>query len=129
MARLSLLNRGLFGAIATGIALGTALPAMAQDAPAPAKQASVRLDFGMGRKVHIDCGDLALAACLDAAKPAIDKVAETPLPAMIHPQMGRPGKDRLHGGKERIGWGGKDRGPVPENNAPAEAQPATPPAN
>lgn len=38
----------------------------------------IKLDFGAGRKVQINCGDSALQACFEASKPLIDKVAATP---------------------------------------------------
>lgn len=69
-------------ALAGVVALALSAPVFAAEgAPAPAKApaASIKLDFGAGRRVHIACGDAGLQACIEAATPMIDKVASTPV--------------------------------------------------
>lgn len=91
--RVSILPATLVGALAVAVALGA--PVFAQEsAPAPvrAPAASIKLDFGAGRRVRIDCGEAALQACLETAKPVIDQVASTPV-----------AKERM-GRHHRKGW-------------------------
>lgn len=78
MARFPLLTT----ALAAALAFGAIAPAFAQDAPPPPrppKAAELKLDFGMGRKVNISCGDLSLADCITTSQALIDKVASTPV--------------------------------------------------
>lgn len=57
------------------------------------QSAEIRLNFGGGRMVGIDCGDAKIDACIAAAMPLIDKVASTePVPFAPHGMMGRDGQ-------------------------------------
>ncbi|MGA0539738.1 hypothetical protein [Neotabrizicola sp. VNH66] len=127
MARLRIVPVTLVAALAAA----TALPALAQDSapPAPrAKTAELRVDFGGGRKVAIDCGDAALEACIAAATPLIDKVAATPV---VEGKGGFHGKgERGHGkghGKGDGKRGGMDTPPPPAPPAEEGAVPPVPP--
>ena len=74
MARSTLVTAALAGALA----LGALAPAFAQDnAPRPPRSAEIKLDFGMGRKVDIKCGELALADCIATSQALIEKVSTT----------------------------------------------------
>lgn len=95
-------------------------PLMAQEPPPPpAPAASIKLDFGAGRKVDIKCGELAIEACIAAATPLIEKVATTPVPDF-----------GMRGGKK----GPKGERPLPEGHPPVpppaegDAPPPPPPA-
>lgn len=92
-----------------------AVPLMAQETPAappavhPQDGAEIRLDFGAGRKVAIDCGTATLDACIASAQPLIDKVASTP--AVERPGMGWFGKEGHRGKRgDRAGNGGGNGG-------------------
>ena len=112
----------LLPAALIAVMAAAALPAVAQDAPPPpAKSASIKLDFGAGRKVDIKCGEATLEACIAAATPMIEKVASTPAP---HPIMRGHGWKRGDKAGER-GQKGERHAPPP----PAEAEAAPPPAN
>lgn len=68
-------------ALAGAVALALCAPAFAAEgSPTPSKvpAASIKLDFGAGRRVQIACGEADLKACIEAARPVIDKVAATP---------------------------------------------------
>ena len=102
--------------MALALALASVLPAAAQVLPPPAataegspaeaahpappaptpETASIRADFGGGRKVAVDCGTAALDACVAAALPVIEKVAAAePVPGA--PEDGGRGHGHGHG--------------------------------
>lgn len=120
MAGLKLLPAALAGALAL-----MPLSAFSQEAtgPAPAQNADqgagpgsghgarfarapmIRLDFGAGRTISVQCGETAIAACVEAITPLAEKLAATPAAG--------PGKDRDHAkgrGGEHHKAHGKDRG-------------------
>ncbi len=58
----------------------------------------IRLDFGAGREIAVQCGDTAIAACVEAITPLAEKLAATP--AVEHGKG--PGHEKAHGkGKDR----------------------------
>ncbi|SEC49891.1 hypothetical protein [Rhodobacter sp. 24-YEA-8] len=109
-----------------------------------ARSPMIRLDFGAGRTISVQCGETAIAACVEAITPLAEKLAATPAAG--------PGKDRDHAkgrGGEHHKAHGKDRGkdrekggavfrhdksgqghdrPAAAPDAPAEAPPVDAPA-
>jgi hypothetical protein len=130
----------LAGALTAALALAAA-PLVAQDATPPAATAagkpapdgaSIRLDFGAGRMVKIDCGDAAIDACIAAATPLIDKVAATPAVEGWKGDHGKMGHGKRwhdmdgHGGKGHGKGKGRDGDGPMGGNGPADA-PLPPP--
>lgn len=116
MSKQMLLTLGLTAALIAGAA-----PVLAQEGPKPPPPhgASVRVDFGAGRKLHVDCGETALAECMAVVAPLADKVAATEpvVPPMMRMRPEGPGHDhdgpRGPGGKGPKGEGPKDAPPPP----------------
>ncbi|WP_112311534.1 hypothetical protein [Pseudogemmobacter bohemicus] len=165
MARLSLLPALLVPALLTGALALAPMPGLAQDAPeaeaaAPhgpatrgAKSPMIRLDFGAGRTISVQCGETAIVACVEAITPLAEKLAATPASG---PGKDRdhsegcnhgkgndkvPGKDKEHGkdkgedhekdhrkGEGKPGAGGEHDKPRAAPDAPAGAPPADAPA-
>ena len=130
--------RILPAALAAVLAFGV-LPALAQDSAAPAaadaaaagvkapraKPAMIRLDFGAGRKVEVNCGDSALAACVETIAPLVDKVASTPAE---HGRDHRGGKGWGEKGRGDKGPGGKGHPGKDHPPKPGDQPPPPPPA-
>lgn len=98
MARSTLVTAALAGVLTFGVIA----PAFAQDAsPRPPKSAEIKLDFGMGRKVDIKCGELALADCITTSQALIEKVATTQVMAPFKGDRhkGGPKGDHKHEAK------------------------------
>ncbi|NPD14205.1 hypothetical protein HOY34_03205 [Xinfangfangia sp. D13-10-4-6] len=47
--------------------------------PGGARGPMIRLDFGGGRTISVNCGDTAIEACVQAISPLTDKLAATPV--------------------------------------------------
>lgn len=72
--------------------------------------AEVKVDFGGGRKLHLSCGDTPVEACLRAAQPLVEMVADAePVP---HP----------HAMPDHKGPKGP-KGPKPEDRGPEAPRP------
>lgn len=149
MAVFKLLPVALAGALAlmplSGFAQEAATPAPGQSAEQGAGQGKgmrgarspmIRLDFGAGRTISVQCGETAIAACVEAITPLAEKLAATPAAGpgkergngheKGHGKEGRKGKDEGRDRREGRDQG-KDR-PAAAPDAPAEAPPVDAPA-
>lgn len=133
MAKYRILPTALPAALMAALALAP-FAAPAQEAgtpPAPGavqvakmprvKPAMIRLDFGAGRKVEVNCGDSSLAACVETIAPLVEKVSSMPAE-----RGGKGGwRDGWRGAKGPGGKGhpGKDHPPRQED----QPQPPPPP--
>ncbi|MFE3837994.1 hypothetical protein [Pseudogemmobacter sonorensis] len=115
-------------ALILGATVLAGLPASAQKPPLPpVSGAKLKLDFGAGRSVSIDCGETAIEACIAAAAPLIEKVADSDPVATARPaghgKFAKGMRGAGHGAKDRAearGSFGKDR---PAADRPAKERP------
>lgn len=125
MVKLTILPVMLATAVAvtgvTALAQDTAAPTTerAERAERPAPAARIRLDFGAGRKVEVNCGTTDLAACAAEIAPLVDKVAAMPVAEGMGKPHGSKGKHERHGKGDKKGQG---------DMASPEGHPAPPPA-